>query len=67
MLASLGPRVEDLKASIPQRSQLEIVAGIGPRKVGNEPVSGIVRRAAFVRKMELPKIFEARRPFDGVP
>ena len=67
MLASLGPRVEDLKASIPRCSQLEIVAGIGPRKVGNERLSGIVRRAAFVRKMKLPKICEARRLFDDVP
>jgi len=67
MLASLGPRVEDRKASIPRCSQLEIVAGIGPRKVGNEWLSGIARRAAFARKMKLPKIFEARRLLDDVP
>src|SRR5258706_13261300 len=67
MLASLGPRVEDRKASIPRRSQLEIVAGIGPRKVGNEWLTGIVLRGAFARKMKLPKIFEARRLLDDVP
>jgi hypothetical protein len=41
MHASLGSRVEDLKASILPRSQLVMIASIAPDKVGKERSSSI--------------------------
>jgi hypothetical protein len=43
MLASFGPQVEDLKASIPPRYQFEIIAGMEPDRVGKERSSSIPR------------------------
>ena len=43
ILSLFRPRIEDLKASIRPRGQLQIIPRIGPGRIGNEFLSHVVR------------------------
>src|SRR3989454_12741008 len=67
VLGYLCPRVENIEAAVRPCAQPQIVACIRPGKVGDEPLSDVVRCAALARKMELRKVLESRRLFNDVP
>jgi hypothetical protein len=58
-LALRGSGVKNLEAAILLRDQFEIIPGICSFRIGNEFGSNIVLGAAFLGKMQLPKVRES--------